>query len=160
MTYSLWKWGCQPKLHTYSSNGWTYSSHLTLAKCTGHYHTYICYNWPILFARYVGDMFLVRGGMRAVEFKVIETDPSPYCIVAPDTVIHCEGEPVKREVMYQHRNCMPFIYNFILTCVQCKPKIFPYINWRFLRLYTCCNIHSHRTLDTVQPMYIVYRNYL
>jgi hypothetical protein len=36
--------------------------------------------------------------MRAVEFKVIETDPSPYCIVAPDTVIHCEGEPVKREV--------------------------------------------------------------
>ena len=44
------------------------------------------------------DIFLVRGGMRGVEFKVIETDPSPYCIVAPDTVIHCEGEPVKREV--------------------------------------------------------------
>ena len=47
---------------------------------------------------FLGDMFLVRGGMRAVEFKVIETDPTPYCIVAPDTVIHCEGEPVKREV--------------------------------------------------------------
>ncbi|XP_062569757.1 transitional endoplasmic reticulum ATPase-like [Saccostrea cucullata] len=44
-----------------------------------------------------GDIFLVRGGMRGVEFKVIETDPNPYCIVAPDTVIHCEGEPVKRE---------------------------------------------------------------
>merc|ERR1712158_323875 len=44
-----------------------------------------------------GDNFVIRGGMRAVEFKVIETDPSPYCIVAPDTVIHCEGEPVKRE---------------------------------------------------------------
>lgn len=44
-----------------------------------------------------GDIFLVRGGMRAVEFKVVETDPAPYCIVAPDTVIHCEGEPVKRE---------------------------------------------------------------
>ncbi|XP_031465034.1 transitional endoplasmic reticulum ATPase, partial [Phasianus colchicus] len=44
-----------------------------------------------------GDIFLVRGGMRAVEFKVVETDPSPYCIVAPDTVIHCEGEPIKRE---------------------------------------------------------------
>lgn len=38
--------------------------------------------------------------MRAVEFKVVETDPSPYCIVAPDTVIHCEGEPIKREVLY------------------------------------------------------------
>jgi transitional endoplasmic reticulum ATPase len=45
-----------------------------------------------------GDIFLVRGGMRGVEFKVIEADPSPYCIVAPDTMIHCEGEPVKREV--------------------------------------------------------------
>jgi len=44
-----------------------------------------------------GDLFLVRGGMRAVEFKVVETDPAPYCIVAPDTVIHCEGEPIKRE---------------------------------------------------------------
>lgn len=44
-----------------------------------------------------GDLFLVRGGMRAVEFKVVETDPEPYCIVAPDTVIHCEGEPIKRE---------------------------------------------------------------
>merc|ERR1719450_897890 len=40
---------------------------------------------------------MVRGGMRAVEFKVIETDPQPFCIVAPDTVIHCEGEPVRRE---------------------------------------------------------------
>ena len=38
------------------------------------------------------DIFIVRGGMRAVEFKVVDTDPSPYCIVAPDTLIHCEGE--------------------------------------------------------------------
>eukprot|EP00906_Rhabdomonas_costata_P002091 RCo003297 len=44
-----------------------------------------------------GDHFLVSGAMRAVEFKVVETDPDEYCIVAPDTVIHCEGEPVKRE---------------------------------------------------------------
>jgi len=43
------------------------------------------------------DIFLVRGGMRAVEFKVVETDPSPYCIVAPETMIHCEGDPIKRE---------------------------------------------------------------
>ncbi|KAH9676424.1 cell division control protein 48 [Citrus sinensis] len=44
-----------------------------------------------------GDLFLVRGGMRSIEFKVIETDPGEYCIVAPDTEIFCEGEPVKRE---------------------------------------------------------------
>lgn len=44
-----------------------------------------------------GDLFLVRAAMHPVEFKVVETDPSPCCIVAPDTVIHCEGEPIKRE---------------------------------------------------------------
>jgi len=60
-----------------------------------------------------GDTFLVRGGMRTVEFKVVETDPAEYCIVAQDTVIHTgtcagtrlfhsltstpEGDPVKRE---------------------------------------------------------------
>jgi len=44
-----------------------------------------------------GDLFLVRQAMHPVEFKVVETDPAPYCIVAPDTVIHCEGEPIKRE---------------------------------------------------------------
>ena len=44
-----------------------------------------------------GDIFSVNAAMRTVEFKVVETDPSPTCIVAPDTVIHCEGEPIKRE---------------------------------------------------------------
>ncbi|KAM1080738.1 hypothetical protein ACFX1X_015616 [Malus domestica] len=44
-----------------------------------------------------GDLFLVWGMMRSVEFKVMETDPAEYCIVAPDTEIFCEGEPVKRE---------------------------------------------------------------
>ena len=44
-----------------------------------------------------GDHFLCRGGMRAVEFKVVDVEPAPSCIVAPDTMIHCEGEPIKRE---------------------------------------------------------------
>ncbi|OAE33013.1 hypothetical protein AXG93_1913s1150 [Marchantia polymorpha subsp. ruderalis] len=43
------------------------------------------------------DLFLVRGGMRSVEFKVVETEPAEYCIVAPDTEIFCEGEPIRRE---------------------------------------------------------------
>ncbi|CAH0391348.1 unnamed protein product [Bemisia tabaci] len=46
---------------------------------------------------YKDDSFIFRGGMRAVEFKVVETDPSPFCLVAPDTVIHFEGDAVKRE---------------------------------------------------------------
>uniref|UniRef100_A0A8R7RC17 Cell division cycle protein 48-like protein n=1 Tax=Triticum urartu TaxID=4572 RepID=A0A8R7RC17_TRIUA len=45
-----------------------------------------------------GDLFLVRGGMRSVEFKVMEIDPVvDYCVVGPDTEIFCEGDPVKRE---------------------------------------------------------------
>eukprot|EP01040_Poterioochromonas_malhamensis_P000825 gene825-878_t len=44
-----------------------------------------------------GDLFLVRAAMHPVEFKVVEMDPPNYGIVAPDTEIHCEGEPVKRE---------------------------------------------------------------
>ncbi|ORX82620.1 AAA ATPase [Basidiobolus meristosporus CBS 931.73] len=51
-----------------------------------------------------GDTFLVRGGMRAVEFKVVETDPEEYCIVAQDTTIHTEGEPIKREDEEQSAN--------------------------------------------------------
>nr|CAG8474978.1 6750_t:CDS:2 [Entrophospora candida] len=43
-----------------------------------------------------GDLFLVRAAMRGVEFKVVETDPPDYCIVAQDTVIHCEGDPISR----------------------------------------------------------------
>mmetsp|Transcript_17402 Transcript_17402/g.55899 ORF Transcript_17402/g.55899 Transcript_17402/m.55899 type:complete len:650 (-) Transcript_17402:72-2021(-) len=35
--------------------------------------------------------------MRSVEFKVVETDPAEYCIVAPDTEVFCEGEPIHRE---------------------------------------------------------------
>ena len=42
-------------------------------------------------------MFTVRGGMRQVEFKVFGLDPPDYGIVAQDTVIHCEGEPLNRE---------------------------------------------------------------
>ena len=38
-----------------------------------------------------GDLFLVRQAMHPVEFKVVETDPDEFCIVAPDTVIHCEA---------------------------------------------------------------------
>jgi Cell division protein 48 (CDC48), domain 2 len=35
-----------------------------------------------------GDTFLVHGGTRTVEFKVMETDPKEYCIVSEETVIH------------------------------------------------------------------------
>ncbi|CAL5002242.1 unnamed protein product [Urochloa decumbens] len=45
-----------------------------------------------------GDTFLVRGNMRAVAFKVVETEPGDCVIVAPDTAVFCDGAaPVKRE---------------------------------------------------------------
>lgn len=43
------------------------------------------------------DYFTVRGAMRAVDFKVIATDPEPFCIIAPDTNIFTEGDPVSME---------------------------------------------------------------
>lgn len=39
-----------------------------------------------------GDKFIVRADMQVIEFEVIETDPSPYCIVAPDTIIICKDK--------------------------------------------------------------------
>lgn len=44
-----------------------------------------------------GDHFVVRGGMRQVEFKVVDVEPEEYAVVAQDTVIHWEGEPINRE---------------------------------------------------------------
>merc|ERR1719197_861513 len=47
------------------------------------------------------DCFLVRSGFRPVEFKVIavevENSEDEVCIVSPDTIVHCDGEPIKRE---------------------------------------------------------------
>jgi len=43
------------------------------------------------------DTFVVRGGFKAVEFKVVEVDPPEYCIVSPQTTLFDEGEPISRE---------------------------------------------------------------
>ena len=43
-----------------------------------------------------GGYFTIRKAMTSVEFKVVECDPSPFCIVAQDTVIHSEGTPLGR----------------------------------------------------------------
>ena len=43
------------------------------------------------------DLFIVRGGFKAVEFKVIACEPSEYGIVAPTTVMFTDGEPFKRD---------------------------------------------------------------
>ena len=39
----------------------------------------------------------MRGGFKAVEFKVVDIQPDQYGIVTAETEIYCEGEPVKRE---------------------------------------------------------------
>ena len=83
-----------------------------------------------------GDLFLVRGGFRPVEFKVVGVDPGEFVIVAPDTVIHCEGEPVKREdeerlddVGYDdiggckppgRKTCMLTVCIDLYICVSCR----------------------------------------
>lgn len=44
-----------------------------------------------------GDSFRVKCDEKSVEFKIVEIDPVDYCIVGPDTIIYCEGEPLQRE---------------------------------------------------------------
>jgi hypothetical protein len=49
---------------------------------------------PYLLKLIVGDVFQVRGGMRTVDFKVVEVDPSPYCVrlllpVEPNLMADC-----------------------------------------------------------------------
>jgi transitional endoplasmic reticulum ATPase len=43
-----------------------------------------------------GDNFIVRGNFRAVEFKVVATEPSDFGIVNASTILFTEGEPIKR----------------------------------------------------------------
>jgi len=50
----------------------------------------------------VGDYFTVHAAFRSVEFKVVEIEVehepnTEVCIVAPETVIFCEGDAIKRE---------------------------------------------------------------
>ena len=54
-----------------------------------------CYSFGI--GRQWTRSFVGNGRQSVFINQVVETDPSPHCIVAPDTVIHCEGEPIKRE---------------------------------------------------------------
>ena len=44
-----------------------------------------------------GDRFKVKGGFREVEFKVVATEPEPYCLVVGQTVIFDQGDSIKRE---------------------------------------------------------------
>jgi transitional endoplasmic reticulum ATPase len=44
-----------------------------------------------------GDTFLVRGGFKAVEFKIVDVDPPEFGIVAPTTTLFDEGEPINRD---------------------------------------------------------------
>jgi transitional endoplasmic reticulum ATPase len=52
-----------------------------------------------------GDTFVVRDSFRPIEFKVMEIDPTEpeFCVVAPDTIIHCEGDPLSREDEESHK---------------------------------------------------------
>ncbi|OCF54047.1 transitional endoplasmic reticulum ATPase [Kwoniella mangroviensis CBS 10435] len=57
-----------------------------------------------------GDVFQVRGGMRTVDFKVVEVDPSPYCLTQfpPQQVIHTEGDPIDREAEEANLNAVGY----------------------------------------------------
>ena len=43
-----------------------------------------------------GDTFIVRDNFKPIEFKVMATEATDYGIVAPETILFTEGEPVDR----------------------------------------------------------------
>ena len=43
------------------------------------------------------DTFIVRGGFRPVEFKIVDVDPPEYAVVANNTTLFDEGEPIDRD---------------------------------------------------------------
>jgi transitional endoplasmic reticulum ATPase len=52
----------------------------------------------ILISHQINSIFVSTAyHMSSWQFKVVECEPSPVCIVAQDTVIHSEGTPIKRE---------------------------------------------------------------
>jgi transitional endoplasmic reticulum ATPase len=44
-----------------------------------------------------GDLFVVRGSFKPVEFKIVATEPKDFGIVAPSTMLYTEGDPINRE---------------------------------------------------------------
>ena len=58
---------------------------------------------------YVGDYFLVPGVIYTLEFKVLKTDPVPYCMIAPSTTKCTDGAPIGRDVRLE------FFYFLILS---------------------------------------------
>lgn len=44
-----------------------------------------------------GDHFIIRTAFHPVEFKVVKTSPGIQGIVTSETVINCDGNPIKRE---------------------------------------------------------------
>ena len=63
--------------------------------------------------------------MRSVEFKVVETDPEEYCIVAPDTEIFCEGDPIIREDedKLDDVGCVSTLLLAIACCQRCTSMV-------------------------------------
>lgn len=62
-----------------------------------------------------GDLFLVRGGMRAVEFKVVETDPADYCIVS---VPFYEEKGSERHIQRERRQIADASIVMIVGCTR------------------------------------------
>lgn len=44
-----------------------------------------------------GDTITCRFANHPVDFKIVKTDPEPFCVVTSSTVIHTDGDPVSRD---------------------------------------------------------------
>jgi hypothetical protein len=99
-----------------------------------------------------GDQFTVDEGTWHVEFKVIKVDPPEHAIVAQDTVIHYEGDPIQNTEEAGHFDARsdkaPCAVNRLQTYqINCAMLSVPFI---FVRLiYTLLNGLDNQLLDSI-----------
>ncbi len=55
------------------------------------------YSVASVFSLIIRFSYAVPQALLILYTQIVETDPNPHWIVAPDTVIHCKGEPIKRD---------------------------------------------------------------
>ena len=72
----------------------------------------------------IDDYLLVPGVLQTLEFKVVKTNPVPYCVVVPDATICVDGEPIGRKVRLDIFYFLMFSDNrfLFLVLILCEVK--------------------------------------
>lgn len=70
-----------------------------------------------------GDIFAIHSKIGVIEFKVIQTEPSPYCLVTRDTTITCDVDSSIRYDEDEYENFIDIRYDRIGGLEDIKNEI-------------------------------------